>query len=71
MTTTATTTLGTLDRLAYRSQHLSFLLQATLVQETARLVARLPRPKLSAAEVRAVLRRKAELPAFFLAALRP
>jgi SAM-dependent methyltransferase len=54
-------TLGTLDRLAYRSQHWSFLIQATLVQEAARLVSRMPRPKLRAAEVRAVLRRKHEL----------
>lgn len=59
--------LGTLDRLAYRSQHLSFLVHATLVQEAARLVSRLPRPKLSGAEVRALLRRKAELHARDLA----
>jgi ubiquinone/menaquinone biosynthesis C-methylase UbiE len=56
-----TTQLGPLDRFAYRSQHLSFLIQATLVQEAARLVSRMPRPKLSGDEVRAVLRRKAEL----------
>ena len=54
-------TLRALDRLAYRSQHLSFLLQATLVQEAARFMSRMPRPKLSSPEVRAVLRRKAEL----------
>lgn len=59
--------LGTLDRLAYRSQHLSFLLQATLVQEAARLVARMPRPKLSGIEVGALLRRKAALHARDLA----
>jgi ubiquinone/menaquinone biosynthesis C-methylase UbiE len=59
--------LGPLDRLAYRSQHLSFLLQATLVQEAARLVSRMPRPQLSAVELRALLRRKAELHARDLA----
>ncbi len=62
-----TTSLGTLDRLAYHSQHLSFLLQATIVQEAARLVSRLPRPQLSRAEIRAVLRRKDELHARDLA----
>jgi ubiquinone/menaquinone biosynthesis C-methylase UbiE len=54
-------TLGRLDRLAYRSQHWSFLIQATLVQEAARLVSRMPRPRLSGSEVRAVLRRRHEL----------
>jgi ubiquinone/menaquinone biosynthesis C-methylase UbiE len=53
--------LGSLDRLAYHSQHASFLLQATLVQEAARRWARMPRPKLSGAEVRALLRRRHEL----------
>jgi ubiquinone/menaquinone biosynthesis C-methylase UbiE len=59
--------LGPLDRFAYRSQHWSFLIQATLVQEATRLVARMPRPKLSGAEVRAVLRRRNELHARDLA----
>lgn len=36
-----------LTRAAYRTQHLSFLIQATVLQETARLLARQPRPKLS------------------------
>jgi ubiquinone/menaquinone biosynthesis C-methylase UbiE len=54
-------TLGTLDRLAYRSQHWSLLLQATLMQETARLVARMPRPSVSGSELRALLRRRREL----------
>jgi ubiquinone/menaquinone biosynthesis C-methylase UbiE len=54
-------TLGTFDRLAYRSQHWSLLIQATLVQEAARLVARLPRPTLSSQEIRATLRRRAAL----------
>ncbi len=56
-----TQTLGPLDRLAYRSQHWSLLLQATLLQEATRFVSRLPRPRLSGAEVRAVLRRREEL----------
>ncbi|MEO7736113.1 MAG: class I SAM-dependent methyltransferase [Kofleriaceae bacterium] len=62
-----TTILGPLDRLAYRSQHLSFLLQATIVQEAARFMSRLPRPKLASSEIRAVLRRKAALHAQDLA----
>jgi ubiquinone/menaquinone biosynthesis C-methylase UbiE len=59
--------LRPLDRFAYRSQHLSFLLQATLVQEAARFMSRMPRPRLSGAEVRAVLRRREELHARDLA----
>jgi ubiquinone/menaquinone biosynthesis C-methylase UbiE len=43
------------------------LIQATLVQEAARFMSRMPRPKLSSAEVRAVLRRRAELHARDLA----
>ncbi len=61
------TILGPLDRLAYRSQHLSFLIQATLVQEATRWVSRLPRPRVSSTELRALLRRKAELHARDLA----
>jgi ubiquinone/menaquinone biosynthesis C-methylase UbiE len=53
--------LGPLDRLAYRSQHWSLLLQATLVQEATRFMSRLPRPRLSGAEIRAVMRRRDEL----------
>jgi ubiquinone/menaquinone biosynthesis C-methylase UbiE len=59
--------LRPLDRFAYHSQHLSFLLQATLVQEAARLMSRMPRPRLSGSEVRAVLRRRDELHARDLA----
>jgi ubiquinone/menaquinone biosynthesis C-methylase UbiE len=62
-----TQTLGPLDRLAYRSQHWSLLLQATLLQEATRLVSRMPRPRLRGAEVRAVLRRRDELHARDLA----
>ena len=46
------------DRLAYRSQHLSFLINATIMQEAARLVTRTPRPKVDAKQLRAVLRRR-------------
>ena len=60
-------TLRPLDRFAYRSQHWSFLLQATLVQEATRWVSRMPRPRLKGAEVRAVLRRRDELHARDLA----
>jgi ubiquinone/menaquinone biosynthesis C-methylase UbiE len=59
--------LGTLDRFAYRSQHWSFLIQATLMQEAARLVSRTPRPALSTAELRTVLRRRNALHARDLA----
>lgn len=59
--------LGPLDRFAYRSQHWSFLIQATLVQEAARFVSRLPHPKFSRAEMGVVLRRRAELHARDLA----
>jgi ubiquinone/menaquinone biosynthesis C-methylase UbiE len=62
-----TQTLRALDRFAYRSQHWSFLLQATLVQEATRWMSRLPRPRMSGAEIRAVLRRRDELHARDLA----
>jgi ubiquinone/menaquinone biosynthesis C-methylase UbiE len=61
------TQLSSIDRLAYRSQHWSMLIQATLLQEATRWVSRMPRPRLSGAEVRAVLRRRAELHARDLA----
>src|SRR5512140_643677 len=60
-------TLSPFDRFAYRSQHWSFLIQATLVQEAARFVSRIPRPELSVADLRAVLRRREELHARDLA----
>ncbi|HEY0195837.1 MAG TPA: class I SAM-dependent methyltransferase [Kofleriaceae bacterium] len=53
--------LGVLDRLAYRSQHLSFLIQATLVQEATRWVTRMPRPEVSRDELRVLLRRRDQL----------
>ena len=36
--------LSRIDRLAYHSQHLSFLINATVMEEAARLVTRKPRP---------------------------
>jgi ubiquinone/menaquinone biosynthesis C-methylase UbiE len=59
--------LGPIDRFAYRSQHWSLLLQATLLQEATRWMSKLPRPRLSGAEVRALLRRRDELHARDLA----
>jgi ubiquinone/menaquinone biosynthesis C-methylase UbiE len=59
--------LSRLDRLAYRSQHLSFLINATVMQEAARIVTRTPRPSIPAAEVRALMRRLGELHARDLA----
>src|SRR5438477_297597 len=53
--------LSTLDRLAYRSQHFSFLLNATMVQEAARLFARKPRPVLPPGELRALMQRLRDL----------
>ncbi|HEU0033072.1 MAG TPA: class I SAM-dependent methyltransferase [Kofleriaceae bacterium] len=59
--------LSFFDRLAYRGQHLSFLINATVMQEAARFVTRTPRPKVPASELRAVLRRRDELHARDLA----
>ena len=49
--------LSTLDRFAYRSQHLSFLLNATIMQETARVLARQPRVSLTKPELAELARR--------------
>lgn len=49
--------LRTLDRLAYTSQHLTFLIHATVAQEAARLVTRTPRPTVPPVQRRALLRR--------------
>jgi ubiquinone/menaquinone biosynthesis C-methylase UbiE len=59
--------LSRLDRLAYHSQHLSFLINATVMQEAARFMTRTPRPQVSQAEVRALLRRHRALHARDLA----
>ncbi len=49
--------LHAVDRVAYRLQHLSLLLHATVYQETARLLAKQPRPHVSGAVVRELQRR--------------
>ena len=36
--------LSRIDRLAYHSQHFTFLVNATVMEETARLLSRNPRP---------------------------
>jgi ubiquinone/menaquinone biosynthesis C-methylase UbiE len=59
--------LGPLERFAYRSQHWSFLIQATLVQEATRFMSRMPGPRLSTSEIRPVLRRRQALHARDLA----
>ncbi len=51
--------LSRLDRVAYRAQQYSFLVNATVLQETARLLSRTPRPALPG-EVLALLRRRTE-----------
>ncbi len=59
--------LSAFDRFAYRSQHLSFLINATMMQETARLLSRTPRPVIPRDEVRILMRRRRELHARDLA----
>lgn len=59
--------LSRFDRLAYRSQHLSLLLQATVMQEAARVLARKPRPHLDPSLIRVLMRRRKELHARDLA----
>ncbi len=59
--------LSFLDRLAYRGQHLSFAVNATVMQEAARIMTRTPRPNVSPDELRAVLRRRTALHARDLA----
>jgi ubiquinone/menaquinone biosynthesis C-methylase UbiE len=53
--------LGLLDRLAYNAQHLSFLINATVMQEAALIVSRSPRQPLDADELRVLQRRRHEL----------
>lgn len=50
--------LSRLDRLAYRSQHLGLLLNATLAQGAVRLVTRMPSPTLSATELKILMGRR-------------
>ncbi|MGE5187173.1 MAG: class I SAM-dependent methyltransferase [Acidobacteriota bacterium] len=53
--------LSRFDRLAYHSQHLSFLINATVMEEAARFIARNPRMKMDYAVWRALQRRRGEL----------
>jgi len=49
------------DRVAYRAQHWSFLLNATVLQETARILTRTPRVDIPRSTVTLLRRRTAEL----------
>jgi ubiquinone/menaquinone biosynthesis C-methylase UbiE len=53
--------LSRLDRLAYHSQHLSFLINATVMEEATRLVTRKPRVNVEIAVWKALQRRRGEL----------
>jgi ubiquinone/menaquinone biosynthesis C-methylase UbiE len=53
--------LSRFDRLAYHSQHLSFLINATVMEEAARLVTRNPRGRMDQRVWRALQHRRAEL----------
>jgi len=53
--------LSRLDRLAYHSQHLSFLINATVMQEAARIATRTPRPKIGKELLKELQRRRHEL----------
>ena len=59
--------LTRVDRLAYRAQQWAFLVNATVLQETARTLARVPRPKVSGSEWAALRRRHVQLHATDLA----
>lgn len=62
--------LSRLDRVAYRTQHLSMMLGATALQETARLLTRTPRPSAPPGLVAALRRRVDDLFARDLANVR-
>jgi ubiquinone/menaquinone biosynthesis C-methylase UbiE len=53
--------LSRIDRLAYHSQHITFLLNATVMEETARLFSRNPRPHVPFAAWKSLRERRAEL----------
>ena len=53
--------LNRLTRLAYHSQHLSFLINATVMEEAARIVTRTPRPRVDHAVWRTLRYRREEL----------
>lgn len=56
-----------LDRLAYRGQHLSFLINSTVLQETARALSGQPRPRLTRDVLKTLLARRRALHARDLA----
>jgi SAM-dependent methyltransferase len=53
--------LSRIERLAYHSQHFTFLVNATVMEETARLLSRNPRPHMSFAVWKTLRDRRAEL----------
>lgn len=53
--------LSRLDRLAYHTQQLTFLVNATVMEEAARLVTRNPRPKIDYAVWKCLQNRRSEL----------
>jgi ubiquinone/menaquinone biosynthesis C-methylase UbiE len=53
--------LSRLDRLAYHSQHISWLVNATVMEEATRLVTRQKRPTISADTLKLLQRRRNEL----------
>ena len=53
--------LSRLDRLAYHSQHLGWLINATVMQETARILTRAPRPRVPVDEIKLLIQRQREL----------
>ena len=53
--------LSRLDRLAYHGQHLSFLINATVMQEAARIVTHAPRPAIAPDVLRVLQRRRVAL----------
>src|SRR6185437_11114594 len=59
--------LSRLDRVAYKTQHWSFLVNATLLQETARVLTRAPRPQMAPSVWKALRRRHEDLHARDLA----
>ncbi len=59
--------LSTFDRIAYRSQHFSFLVNATVMQEAARVIARQKRTSIPLAQFAALMKRRKELHARDLA----
>jgi ubiquinone/menaquinone biosynthesis C-methylase UbiE len=53
--------LSRIERLAYHSQHITFLVNATVMEETARLLSRNPRPKVPFSAWKSLRERRAEL----------